>query len=172
MVEDNHLSRVWNIIERVSVCMLTTHSAAGLRARPLEARPDRDSGLIWFITDLNSGKEHEIESEHEVGLVFIDATDKAYLSITARAEVRRDHAKTAQIWTTTDNMWWSGPDDPNACVLRVVPLTAELWDGPASKPAAVFLLVKSLLTGEKPKLGENRKVTVSMGHGDTRRSDE
>ena len=95
--------------------------------------------------------------------MFIDATDKAYLSITARAEVRRDHAKTAQIWTTTDNMWWNGPDDPNACVLRVVPLTAELWDGPASKPAAVFLLVKSLLTGEKPKLGENRKVTVSMG---------
>jgi general stress protein 26 len=84
------------------------------------------------VTDFNSGKEHEIESEHELGLVFIDATDKAYLSITAPAEVRRDHAKTAQIWTTADNIWWSGPDDPNACVLRVVPVTAELWDGPAS----------------------------------------
>jgi general stress protein 26 len=162
MAEENHVNRVWNIIERVGVCMLTTRSAAGLRARPLEARPDRDGGLIWFVTDLNSGKEHEIESEHEVGLVFIDATDKAYLSITARAEVRRDHAKAAEIWKTTDKMWWSGPDDPNVCVLRVVPLTAELWDGPTSKAAAAFEFVKSLLTGEKPYLGENRKVTVSM----------
>jgi general stress protein 26 len=58
---------------------------------------------------------------------------RGFLSITARAEVMRDHAKTAQIWTTIDNMSWSGPDDPNACLLRVVPLTAELWDGPAKQ---------------------------------------
>ena len=90
-----------------------------MRARPLEARPDRDAGLIWFVTDLRSGKEHEIEAAHDVGLVFIDPKDKAYLSITARAEVRRDHAKAAEIWKTTDSVWWSGPDDPNVCVLRV-----------------------------------------------------
>jgi hypothetical protein len=28
-----------------------------------------------------------------------------------------------------------GPDDPTVCVLRVTPLTAELWDGPARKAA-------------------------------------
>lgn len=142
-----------------------THFAGGLRARPLEAQPDRTAGLIWFVTDLRSSKEHEIESEHDVGLVFIEAVAKAYLSISGRAEVRRDHAKAAEIWQTTDNMWWSGPDDPNAGVLRVTPLTAELWDGPASKAVAVFEFVKSQLTGEKPNLGENRKVTVPMCRG-------
>ena len=29
-----------------------------LRARPLEARPERDAGLIWFVTDVRSGKEN------------------------------------------------------------------------------------------------------------------
>src|SRR5438132_2565160 len=115
------IDRVWDIIEKVGVGVLTTQFAGGLRARPLEARPDRDAGLIWFVTDLRSGKEHEIEAEHYVGLVFIDAKAKAYLSITARAEVRRDHAKAAEIWKRTDNMWWNGPDDPNVCVLRVRP---------------------------------------------------
>jgi hypothetical protein len=47
--------------------------------------------------------------------------------------VLRDHAKAAVIWKSTDNVWWRGPDDPNVCVLRVTPITAELWDGPASK---------------------------------------
>ena len=51
----------------------TTQSKAGLRARPLEARPDRGAGLIWFVTDMRSGKEHEIAAEHDVGLVFIDS---------------------------------------------------------------------------------------------------
>jgi general stress protein 26 len=96
---------VWKIIEQVGVGMLTTRFAGGLRARPLEARPDRDAGTIWFVTDLRSGKEQEIESQHDVGLVFVDAKADAYLSITARAEVPRDHAKASEIWKITDNMW-------------------------------------------------------------------
>jgi general stress protein 26 len=155
-------NRVWDIVEKVGVCMLTTQSPGGLRARPLEARPDRKAGIIWFVTDLRSGKEHEISAEHDVGLTFIDPKEKAYLSLTARAEVRIDHAQAAAIWRSTDNAWWNGPDDPHVCVLRVQPLTAELWDGPASAAVAAFELAKARLTGEKPDLGENRKVTVQL----------
>ncbi len=162
MSNNEQLDRVWQIIEKAGVCMLTTRFAGGLRARPLEARPDRHAGLIWFVTDLRSGKEHEIETEHDVGLVFIDVKAKAYLSITARAEVLRDHAKAAEIWKSTDNAWWQGPDDPNVCVLRVTPATAELWDGPASSAVAAYEFAKARLTGEKPNVGENRKVTVEM----------
>jgi len=162
MAENDNLSRVWDMIERVGVCMLTTRFGEGLRARPLEARPDRAAGLIWFVTDLHSAKEHEIEAEHDIGLTFIDTSAKAYLSITARAAVQRDRAKAADIWKSTDRLWWHGPDDPNVCVLRVAPLTAELWDGPASKAVAAFEFVKARLTGGPPKLGENRKITVEM----------
>jgi general stress protein 26 len=162
-VSDNpHLDRVWDIIERVGVSMLTTHPASGFRARPVEPRLDRATGLIWIVTDLRSGKEHEIEAEHDVGLMCVDTDERAYLSITARAEVLPDHAKAAEVWRFTDNLWWKGPDDPNVCVLRVTPLTAELWDGPASKAVAAFEFVKARLTGEKPNLGENRKVTVDL----------
>ena len=60
---EENLDRVWDTIEKVGVTMLTTHFAGGLRARPLEARPERDAGLIWFVTYVRSGKEHEIEAE-------------------------------------------------------------------------------------------------------------
>ena len=114
------------------------------------------------MTDLHSSKEHEIESQHDVGLVFVDAKANAYLSINARADVRRDPAQASEIWKATDDAWWQGPDDPNVCVLRVHPLTAELWDGPSSNAVAAFEFVKAQLTGEKPNLGENRKVTVDL----------
>ena len=162
MADPTRHDRVWDIIERVGACMLTTRFGGGLRARPLEARPDREAGVIWFVTDRRSCKEQEIESEHDVGLVFIDKAANAYLSITARAAVQMDLAKAAAIWKSSDNIWWHGPDDPNVCVLRVTPLTAELWDGPASKAVAAFEFVKARLTGAKPDLGENRKVTVPM----------
>src|SRR6185369_12714871 len=103
MTENDNLQRVWEIIERVGVCMLTTQGPRGLRARPLQARPDRSSGLIWFVTDLHSSKEQEIQSDHEIGLVFIDSTENAYLSVTATANVLRDRAVAASIWQVTDN---------------------------------------------------------------------
>ena len=162
MSDNPQLDRVWAIIERVGVAMLTTRSPGGFRARPVEPRLDRATGLIWIVTDLRSGKEREIEAESHVGLVCVDAKEKAYLSITAHAEVIPDHAKAAEFWRFTDNLWWNGPDDPNVCVLRVTPQTAELWDGPASKAVAAFEFVKAQFTGEKPNLGENRKVTVDL----------
>lgn len=162
MTDNSKLARVWDIVDKVGVCMLTTAFAGGLRARPLEPRPDRKSGVIWFVTDLRSDKEHEIEAERDVGLVFIDPSDNAYLSITARAAVLRDHAKAAEIWKVTDNAWWKGPDDPNVCVLRVTPITGELWDGPPSKAGALYEFAKAALTGHQPDLGENRKATVQM----------
>jgi general stress protein 26 len=162
MADQSHLTRVWQIIERVGVCMLTTHFPGGFRARPVEPRLDSAAGLIWVVTDLRSEKEREIETEHEVGLTFVDTKENAYLSITARAEVRHDHAKAAEIWRYADNLWWQGPHDPNVCVLRITPLTAELWDGPASKAVAAFEFIKARLTGSEPNLGENRKVTVDL----------
>ena len=161
-MKDN-VDRVWDVIEKVGTCMLTTRFAGGLRARPLEARPDREAGLIFFVTDIHSAKDDEIESAPDVGLVFIDAGDKAYLSITGRAAIIRDPETTKAAWRKTDEVWWpGGPNDPNVCVLRIEPLTAELWDGPASAAVTAFEFAKAKLTGEEPKLGENRKVTVKM----------
>jgi general stress protein 26 len=162
MTEQDELHRVWDIIEKVGVGMLTTHFANGLRSRPVEPRPDRAAGIIWVLTDLRSPKEHEIDADSEICLIVIDAHDKAYLSITARAKVLRDSKKAAEIWHHSDQIWWSGPDDPNVCVLRLEPERAELWDGPASAAAASLELAKARLTGQKPNLGENRKVTVEM----------
>jgi general stress protein 26 len=163
MSEQYNIDRVWDIIEKVGVCMLTTQFAGGLRARPIETRPDRDADLIFFVTDVHSAKEDEIEAAPNVGLVILDPKDKAYLSITGRARVMRDAAKMKAVWRKTDELWWpGGPTDPNVCLMRIEPQTAELWDGPASAAVAAFEFAKARLTGEKPNLGENRKVTVKM----------
>ena len=156
MTNHTHISRVWDIIEKAPVGMLTTRFAGGLRARPLEARADRDAGIVWFLTDVRGAKDNEIDTAHEVGLVFYDEESRAYLSVTGRAFVRRDTAKAKEIWKTTDDIWLpGGPDDPNVRVLRIEPITAELWDGPSSATVAAFEFAKASLG-----LGENAKVTM------------
>ena len=114
MTKQNDISRVWDIIEKTRVGMLTTRFAGGLRARPLEARADRDAGIIWFVTDVRGAKDEEIDAAHDIGLVFIDEDDRTYLSITGRASVTRDAATAKKIWRKTDDTWLpGGPGDPN-----------------------------------------------------------
>jgi general stress protein 26 len=66
------------------------------------------------------------------------------------------------LWNENQKLWWSGPDDPNVRVVRVEPEKAEMWDGPASSAVAAFEFAKARLTGSKPDLGENRKVSVEL----------
>jgi general stress protein 26 len=162
MAKQDEIARVWEIIEKVGVGMLTTRFGGGMRARPLEPRPDREEGVIYFVTDVRGAKDDEIEATPDVCFIMIDHKAKAYLSITGRAQIIDDHACAKAIWKKTDDMWWKGPDDPNVRVLRLVPEKAELWDGPANSAIAAFEFAKARIMGEKPNLGENRKVTVKM----------
>jgi general stress protein 26 len=156
------LQRVWDIIERIEVGMLTTQFAGGVRARPVQARLD-GSGYIHVLTDVHSAKKGEIGVSPNVGLVVIDGKQKAYLSITGRASIIRDAVTIKALWRTTDTAWWpAGPADPNVRLLRVEPLKAELWDGPASTALELFEFARALVTKRQPKLGQNRKVTIEI----------
>src|SRR2546423_9990588 len=103
MAEQGSIERVWEVVEKARVGMLVTRFSGGLRARPLEARPDRAAGAIFFVTDVRGAKDDEVEATPEVCLVFIDHAEKAYLSITGCAEVRRDPEKAKEIWKSTDD---------------------------------------------------------------------
>jgi general stress protein 26 len=163
MNEKDSFNRIWDIIEKASPCMLTTRFAGGLRARPLEARPNRHAGLICFVTDFRSDKEDEVQANPDVGIVFIDSKDNAYVSITGRACILRDAEKIKAFWRKSDDVWWpGGPEDSDVCLLQVEPIIGELWDEPRSRIVTYLEFAKAKLTGLEPNLGENRKVTVKM----------
>jgi general stress protein 26 len=162
MSEANEIGRVWDIVEQTGVGMLTTRFRGGLRSRPVEPRLDRDAGLIRIVTDVRGLKDDEIEMSPDVSLVVMSTREKAYLSISARAQVTRDPAVAHDIWHKNDDLWWSGPDDPNVRVIVLTPSLAELWDGPSSSAVTAFEIAKAKITGDKPNLGENRKKVVVL----------
>jgi general stress protein 26 len=163
--KQNYNERIWELIEKIGVCMLTTQAADRLHARPVEARAssaDKAAGQIYVVIDVRSTKADEIAARPAVVLTFVDQRENAYLSITGRAQVLRDVARTRQLWRKTDELWWSGYDDPNVCLLRIDAMTAELWDGPASNALFVWEFLKATVSGAEPELGQNRKVTVKL----------
>jgi general stress protein 26 len=156
-------NRIWEILERSSVGMLTTRFGGGLRARPLDARPDRKAGIIFFVIDVRGLKDDEVKAWPDVCFTVIDADERAYLSITGQATTFYDEALLRKIRKSSDDVWWpDGSQDENVRVLRLDPRIADVWDGPASSAVARCEMSEARRTGKKPNLGENRKMRFEM----------
>ena len=152
---------VWDIVERIGICMLTTHAGDRLRSRPMHAIIDREAGCLWFITDSRGAKEEEIRASPEVCLAFADTDSNAFLSLTGCAEIMHDSAKAGELWNNEAQAWWpKGPTDPDVRVLHVVPDNAEYWDARGNSAAVTLKLVAARLSGKPPDMGENRKVRM------------
>ena len=164
MISDQKtVHRIWSIIEKAGICMMTTRFEGGLRARPLEARPEQEENAIYFLTDRRGLKDDEVQLHPDVCLTFIYPKWKVYLSLTGRAFISEDISRARKLWNDEQQAWWpGGPEDPNLLVMRVELDRAEMWDGPASSAVAAFEFAKARLTHKKPNLGEKRKVTVEM----------
>ncbi len=159
MAHQPDIAQVWELIEKIGICMLTTREGEALRARPMSAHAKPDENAIYFLADVRQHKEEIIRQTPSVGLAFADNGSYKYVSVTGHAEISNDRAKIKELWSTWAKAWWSGPDDPNIRLLRVDPVDAEYWDSPGKIISGIKMGVAAL-TGERPDLGRNRKVAM------------
>jgi len=153
--------RVWDLIDSIKFAMLVTHDGNSdeLRARPMHAHGRREEDTIYFLTDRRHQKDDEIQINDNVCLAFSDPGGQRYLSISGTATVLDDRARVRELWEPSNKAFWDDENDPDIRVLRVRPAMAEFWDSPGRIVTSVKMAAAAL-TGAKPKLGENRKVTL------------
>jgi general stress protein 26 len=155
-------SHVWDMIEDIGIGMLTTWTGEQMRARPMAAYPDEGERCIWFMTDARGGKDEEVQFYPNVCVSFARPKSNDYLSLSGRAEIVSDRNTVEELWNAyAETFWPDGPGDPNIVLIRVEPVSAEYWEGRSNMLATAFALARARISGEKPDLGENKK--VSMG---------
>jgi general stress protein 26 len=159
MADTHILDRVWELMDGMSICMLTTHDGDELRSRPMRAMPRRQENAVYFLADARRHKEIEIRGNPNVNLAFADARGQKYVSVAGHAQVMNDRSRIAELWSTPAKAWWSDPKDPNIRVLKVVPRDAEYWDSPGTVMSYVKMFAAAA-TGTRPAMGENRKVSM------------
>lgn len=160
MASNDDVARVWDLMEKISICMLTTWDGNNLHSRPMDARSRRAENAVYFLTDARHHKDDEIARYPKLALAFADTGDQKYASVSGTATVSNDRALIKELWEPTAKAWWDSPDNPNIRVLKVTPTEAQFWDGPGTVVSMVKMMVAAA-TGTRPDLGDNRK--VSMG---------
>lgn len=157
-------ARLGELIKDINIAMLATVTDDGvIRSRPMGTQQiDLIDGALWFFTAHDSSQTEEILHQQDVNLSYASIDKHRYVSISGRAHLVRDPAKTRELWKPAAKIWFpGGVDDPNLILLRVDVEAAEYWDSSSSKMVQLYGMAKFALTGKASKaLGENVKVNV------------
>ena len=121
------IDRVWSLIGDIPIAMVVTQEGQGenMRSRPMAARPAKDEGAIYFLTDAGTPKTREIRGNQSVCLALSDNKGQRYLSISGHAAMIDDRDRIKELWSVYDKAFWSDKNDPRIRVLRVTPESAE-----------------------------------------------
>lgn len=150
--------RAWALAKDIRYCVLVSWDGEKQHARPMDARIE-DDGAIYFLTDRNGVKDDEIEEFPVVTIAFANPSRFKFVTMTGEATVSNDRAKIGELWDSADKAFWESADDPDICLITVRPDQAELWDSP-NLLVSTALMLSAAVTGAKPKIGDNAKVSL------------
>jgi general stress protein 26 len=153
------IEHVWDLMESVRFCMLSTWTCTKLRSRPMGAFVSRREGVIYLFTDMRAHKDEEIAEFPKVCLGFADTSSQKYVSVSGAAEINSDREMIKKLWSIPVKIWWDSPDDPNIRLIKVRPDEAEYWDSPGNVASSVKVAL-ALLTGAHVNYGEHKKVSL------------
>lgn len=85
---------------------------------------------IRFVTALSSRKVRQIDRNHEVHIVcgasLVDSM-APYVQVEGKARVSREGEVLQEMWTDALKNYFTGPDDPEYCVVIVMPYRVEYY---------------------------------------------
>jgi general stress protein 26 len=110
--------------------LLTTRGADGhFHSRPMAMRQQVRGEEIWFAASIDSKKCRDLAHEPQCALTFFDsAGGKPTVSISGTGEVIRDRKLVHELWDPSWHRWFTGPDQRDLALIRVMPEHVERHD--------------------------------------------
>jgi general stress protein 26 len=110
------IDRVWELMKKISICMLASWDGHELHARPMGAYVRREDDAIYFLTDARHHKDQDIARYPKVCLAFADTSGQKYVSLAGVTGVSSDRGKIRELWGTP--AWCCSNTEPNSLLLR------------------------------------------------------
>ena len=160
MTDEQARETLAKLIQDARIALVTTTTAEGhLVSRPM-AMQERDfDGTLWFFTPDPSPKTEQVLANEQVNVAL--ETGGGYVSVSGRGSVSRDQALIDELWNREAEAWFDGGrSDPTLALLRVEADSAEYWSIDSPKLLTMVKYAKSVVTGEKPDVGDNETLTL------------
>jgi len=142
------IEKIKTITESAKTCFFSTRVNADTKSRPMALQEVDTEGNLWFLSDVNSDKNHEITSDSDVELYFMNNSKYEYMFIKGKATQSQDKALIEKYWTDFANAWFDGKDDPSISVIKVTPNDGYYYQTKENKLIAMSKMIFAAITGK------------------------
>jgi general stress protein 26 len=166
--DSNHLStseklgQLYELIDDIEIALMTTRRADGsLVSRPMATQARAEGSDLWFVTNAETAKIDELETDPNVNLAYYKNGTYEFVSVSGIARLSRDPARIRQLYSADWRAWFGdeggarngGPEDPRIVLVLVEAHAASYMKAKHGKAITLFNVVKGAVTGERPNVG-------------------
>lgn len=150
----------WDRIEDVRACMLGLADKGPLVAMSPQVDDDLP-GHIWFITAKGTDLAKAVESSVQPARMVVSADSQGlYADVLGTLERSTDREALDEVWSFVADAWFEGGQhDPDVCLLRFTPKSADLSVTSGSGVKFLYEIAKAHITDDKPDMGEQGHIT-------------
>ena len=143
------IDKIKEIAESAGTCFFSTNVRSETNSRPMALQEVDDEGNLWFLSDVNSEKNKDIQNDSTVELYFMNNSKYEYVFIKGIASISQDKALIDKYWTNFANAWFDGKDDPNVSVIKVSAKDGYYYETKENKLVAMSKMLFAAATGSK-----------------------
>jgi general stress protein 26 len=160
-------TRLYELIDGIEIAMFTTRRPDGrLVSRPMATQARAEGADLWFVTDSSTYKLDELEQDSQINLAYYNPKSREYVSVSGTARISNDRAKIRELYRPDWKAWFGGdskesgtPEDPRIMLIAVDVESAVYLDVDKPRPVVFYEVVKGMLTGSPPDVGETQQVS-------------
>ena len=162
------LDDLYDLIDGIEIAMFTTRRPDGhLVSRPMATQTQAQGSDLWFVTDIESHKLDELEFDPHVNLAYYRDRTREWVSVSGTATVSRDRRAVHELYRPDWKAWFGdeggerngGPDDPRLALILVDVDSVTYLKVDKPRPVVLFEVVKGMVTGSPPDVGEERRLS-------------
>jgi general stress protein 26 len=172
------LKALYDMIEDIDTAMFTTRRSNGhLVSRPMANQVAADGADLWFVSAKDSSKLDDLAHDSHVNLSYYKDRTREWVSVSGIAKVSTDRQKIHELYRPDWKVWFGDEggelagtaDDPRMVLIGVDIEAATFMEVTKPQPVVLFELVKGLVTGKAPEIGETHSVTKTEAREKTSR---
>jgi general stress protein 26 len=162
------IEELYDLIEGIEIAMLTTRRLDGrMVSRPMATQERLEGADLWFVTDIETNKIDELEQEPNVNVSYYRDRTREWVSVSGTATVSQDRARIRELYRPDWKAWFGkvdevrdgGPEDPRLALILVSADSVTYMKQNKPTPVVLFEVVKGMVTGSRPDIGEVREVS-------------
>lgn len=147
-------AKFWKALKSDMTVMLGVEGVHHDKTQPMTAQTLDSESYIWFFTTKDNGLVAAMRQNDRAIMTFASKGHDLFATLDGRLEEDNDRNRIDQLWSPFAAAWYEGgKDDPNLQLIRLDPVSAQIWLNENS----MFAGVKALL-GRDPKKDYKDKV--------------